>query len=53
VVLHQGDTTKSTDILNSPFGKVWQASEWAIIYADWYNGASNLLKRPAIDAGLF
>jgi len=26
VVLHQGDTTKSTDILNSPFGKVWQTS---------------------------
>jgi len=64
VVLHQGDTTKSTDILNSPFGKAlasllaafWEfereqpflhshallgnlpvPSEWAMIYADWYN----------------
>jgi len=27
VVQHQGDTTKSTDIINSPFGKVWQASQ--------------------------
>ena len=31
MVLHQGDTTKSTDILNSP-----APSEWALIYADWY-----------------
>ena len=26
VALHQGDTTKSKDILNSPFGKVWRAT---------------------------
>ncbi|MCS5578346.1 MAG: hypothetical protein NZ779_13055, partial [Alteromonas macleodii] len=34
-------------------GSLPAPSEWAIIYADWYNGASNLVKRPAIDAGLF